>query len=137
MSVTTVGFKEFRNKLNSLPKDIQEEVDGFVLDAAQQWEERAKLDAPVDKGFLRSGITSKFTGRMSAEVYSNEEYSPYVEWGTGTRVKVPADLQKYAIQFKGKKQTIGRYPHPYFFIQRPIIEKSLYGDIIKMLSTPR
>jgi hypothetical protein len=135
--VNTIGFTEFIDKLNKLPADIQEEADGYVLDAALLWEEKAQLAAPVGQGFLKAGIRGFMTGNLQAEVVSNVLYSAYVEWGTGTRVSVPADLKDYAIQFKGKKQTIGRYPNPYFFIQRPIVEKQLFEDLTKMLETPR
>lgn len=134
--VNTVGFKEFEAKLQNLPKHIEEGVNGLVEDAALEWEERAKLDAPVDTGFLRRGITTKLpVVKMTTEVTSNMNYSAYVEWGTGTRVSVPSGLQSYAQQFKGKIQVIGRYPKPFFFIQAPLIQKRLYGDVDTFLNT--
>lgn len=136
-NVTTVGFKEFEKKLHSLPKEIQEEAGAYVLDAAQEWEERAKLDAPKDTHIMSGNITNKQTGELSAEVTSPVDYSPYVEWGTGTRVSVPSDLVSYAAQFKGTKKVVGRYPHPFFFIQKPFVEKSLLENLIKLVNTER
>lgn len=137
MSVRTIGFNEFRAKLNNLPKNMEKVVGAYVRDAALDWEQRAKRSAPVDNGFLRGQITSKSTGVFSAVVTSNQFYSPYVEWGTGTRVQVPVDLAQYALQFKGVKKVVGRFPKPFFFIQKPLIEKELFGKITKFLNTPQ
>jgi hypothetical protein len=134
------GFKEFQGKLKSLPIEIKDEADLHVQYAAERWEELAKLDAPIDQGGaagLVGGIKAAKIQDMVHEVVSAKHYSPYVEWGTGTRVSVPADLRAYAIQFKGIKKVIGRYPHPYFFIQKPIVERELIANLRKLLETPR
>jgi hypothetical protein len=184
------GFKEFANKLKSLPKEIKEQGAAHVEDAALNWEERAKQAAPVDQGFLRSGIGAHKTGEMTWEVNSSSEESAWMEWGTGHHAKIPADLAAYAQQFKGKgggtaeeamenikgwvkrkgirfdsagtfksgakkgqnkklteEQTAyiifhfimlhGIKPHPYFFIQKPAIEKELIANLRKLLETPR
>jgi hypothetical protein len=135
--VTILGFKEFKAKLATLPQDIREEADGFVEDAALNWAERAKLDAPVDSGFLQKHISAKPVMQMEWEVDSSMFYSPYVEWGTGTRVSVPSELTTYALQFKGTIKVIGRYPKPFFFIQIPIIEKELFDNLNKLVHTER
>jgi hypothetical protein len=135
--VTILGFKEFQTKLAKLPTEIREEADGFVEDAALDWAERAKLDAPFDTGFLAKHITPKPVQQMEWEVISSMFYSPYVEWGTGTRVSVPSELTNYALQFKGKIKVVGRYPHPFFFIQIPIIEKELFNNLNILVHTER
>jgi hypothetical protein len=43
-------------------------------------------------------------------VYSHAFYSAYLEWGTKSKVDVPADLQQYAQQFRGK----GKPSHDFF-----------------------
>jgi HK97 gp10 family phage protein len=164
-NITFIGFKEFRNKLHALPGVVTKEVDAVVQIAGSQWEQLAKSGAPVDQGRLRANITNKKTGEMSNEVSSPVEYSPYVEFGTKTRVQVPADLQTYANQFKGgrgggnakemiyewmkrvgippERQWIvyisimvkGIRPHPFFFPPAPIVEKQLFSDIKHVLDT--
>lgn len=104
---------------------------------------------------------------MANEVVSPAEYSAYVEWGTKTRVSVPPELQSYAAQFRGGKGagdakkmiyawmdrvgvpkdrqwvvfisiiTKGIHPHPFFFIQKPVVEKQLIGDIKAILNVSR
>ena len=135
--VNIIGFREFQAKLKALPNDLQTLADVYVQDAGMEWEQLAKRAAPVDKGFLRGAITSRKVGNMTAEVESGRLYSPYVEWGTGTRVSVPANLQTYAIQFKGQKKVIGRFPKPFFFIHKEPIKKELFAKLTKLLNTER
>lgn len=135
--VNVIGFKEFQAKLKALPNDLQTRADAYVQDAGLEWEQKAKRAAPKNFGQLAGNINSQKTGNMSAEITSAKLYSPYVEWGTGTRVKVPTELQSYAIQFKGQKKVIGRYPKPFFFIHKEPIKKDLYEKLNKLLNTTR
>lgn len=165
-AITLSGFKEFEAKIAALPKVLQQEINLEVGVAADEWASLAKEASPIDVGFLRGLITAAKTGEGTYEVISGAEYSAYVEWGTRTKVRVPADLQAYASQFKGgegegtgtaksfifawcKRKGIapqywypiyrsiminGINPHPFFFIQKPIIEKQLLealNNIIK------
>lgn len=159
------GFREFQGKLKGLPKEIMEEVDREVQDAAEQWEHLAKSDAPKDQGALAGGIsTKKIPGGW--EIFSNQEYSAFIEWGTRGKAKVPSSLAAYAAQFKGAaggknaKEMIfewcrrkgidpslwfviyrsimikGINPQPFFFIQRPTVERTLIQNVKVVLKTP-
>lgn len=184
-TVTFNGWGEFQSKLKSLPQVLFDEIDGECEDAANEWEELAKNAAPKDQGFLSQNINNYQVGMMHYEVTSGSEISAIAEWGTGSRVKVPSDLQEYASQFKGKPedgtaegalknitawvkrkgirfdsaatyksgkrkgqnkqlnaQTTAKFifhfimlhgvrPHPYFFVQQPIVEKNLVERIDK------
>lgn len=163
-TVTLSGWKEFEAKLKKLPKELQGEVDGEVENAGRLWAAKAKQDAPVDVGTLAGGISSVMVSGV-AEVSSNANYSAFIEWGTRGRASVPADLQVYAAQFKGAAgvgkakefiyewcrrkgipkeawyliyrsiMTNGIRPHPFFFIQIPIVEKQLFANVQKILNT--
>lgn len=55
---------------------------------AKKIQKNAKLLAPVDTGHLRNSIKTKSEATQNgaeAEVYTNLEYAPYVEFGTGQR----------------------------------------------------
>lgn len=205
-AVTLSGWKEFDAKLQGLPRVLTDEINGEVKYAAEKWAELAKKDAPKDLGFLAGGISvglplKNVNGELISsqwEVYSKSENSPYMEWGTKTRVNVPADLSAYALQFKGKGQgdyydflnaildwvirkgianrysiktqkpikiniekpgkgkvaksdyerlqqtaaaiaysimKYGVHPHPFFFIQMPIVSKDLFSNVDKILKT--
>lgn len=135
-AIVLSGWDEFKQKMNKLPAVVTDEIDGEVEDAIHYWEELAKRDAPVGDGHLRPNITSK-TGpeKMEAELTSPVFYSAYVEWGTGARVSVPADLAAYAAQWWTHKVHVGIYPHPFFFVQLPLVEKFLFGNVKKILET--
>jgi HK97 gp10 family phage protein len=84
-------------------------------------EREAKNAAPVDMGILRSSIAKTVTasdkGRVvSAEVGTSVEYAPFVEFGTGSGVSVPAGQEEFAMQFKGKTGRKRNYPaRPFLF----------------------
>lgn len=149
-----------------MPARLTKEIDGEVQDAGRLWASGAKRDAPVDQGFLRGQITSYRVGPAHFEVTSEANYSAFIEWGTKTRVQVPAELQGYASQFRGgvnpggakkmifawmqrvgvpkERQWVtflsiiikGIRPHPFFFVQYPIVEKSLFTNVQSILNTP-
>lgn len=133
--VTISGFKEFEEKLHTLAADVFAEADEEVLEGARHWEELAKRAAPVDNGRLRGSITSQKVALMHSECVSPISYSPYVEWGTGSRAIVPVDLESYASQWWTHKVHVGRYPHPYFFVQAPLVEKFVFGNVQRLLTT--
>lgn len=130
------GWDRFKKKLDGLPATVFNTANIIVQDEAKRWEGLAKRSVPVNFGALWSRIQAVPVAQMSAEVVSPTRYSPYVEWGTGTRVNVPADLTNYAIQFKGQRKVIGRHPHGYFFIHKPAIEKTFNDRLNKLLTTP-
>lgn len=165
-SITLSGWKEFGAKCKNMAAILQQEVGGEVRDAAEYWVGLAKRDAPKDIGTLAGLIDAEHISPMHSEVTSHAEYSAYMEWGTKTRVRVPADLQGYANQFRGgglekgnAKRFIfawmnrvgvpkeyqwptflsiiikGVHPHPFFFIQVPIVEKQLFANVQKILNT--
>ena len=70
-------------------------------------EREAKNLCPVADGFLRSSIEKSVSasdrGRvLSADVGTDKEYAPFVEFGTGAGVLIPTGQEAYAMQFKGK-----------------------------------
>ncbi len=138
MSVTTIGFTEFAAKLDGLPKEVLEEVDINVFDAAKLWEELAKIAAPHDAGFLAGAILGDKIDFLEAEVVSPKFYSPYQEWGTGERVSIPPELIAYAAQFRKTKRVLGIPPYKgvgYFFRQRKEVEEFLFDHIQIILNT--
>lgn len=162
--VTLKGFDEFQRKLKALPPQLKKQAGALVYDAAQLWEEKAKLDAPKDQGRLVGMIRAKKVAEMTSETVSAADYSAYIEWGTKSRVRVPAELASYAQQWKGVTAPGGAkaiyewcmrvgipqnawvfvylsimrngiYAHPFFFKQMPFVQKQLVSDIEFMLNT--
>jgi Bacteriophage HK97-gp10, putative tail-component len=165
--ITITGFTEFQNKLNKLPGELLDDFDEAAEFAAMQWEAGAKRSAPIDQGFLRAGISHSKLKSGEWEVVSSKDYSAYMEWGTRSKVRVPAELASYAATFKGaggqgdvKKaiyewckrvgipekawwivfitiMRVGVTPQPFFFIQRPIVEAQFIKNLQQIINTPR
>jgi HK97 gp10 family phage protein len=104
-------------------------------------EREAKNLCPVDFGILRSSIEKTVdasdAGRiLSAEVGTNVEYAPFVEFGTGSGVSIPAGQEEFAMQFKGKTGRKRNYPaRPFLFPaweqERPKFVKSMEAILAK------
>lgn len=101
------GLDELKKKIKYLPDNVVKELEAEFEAAADDFVERAINDAPRDEGMLIQGISKKKAGQLDYEVISAAKHSPFVEWGTKRRVKVPGDLQTYAAQFKGKRDGSG------------------------------
>src|SRR5574338_63149 len=164
-NVLLVGWKEFEQKANKMSTVLTQQIEGNVADAAAEWEELAKSSAPKDQGFLVQNITNARINSLNYEVVSPAAYSAYMEWGTKTQVSVPAEYTEYASLFQGQgisgnaKEMIyawcqrvgipkerwfwvfrsimqkGVKPHPFFFIQKPIVEEHLINNINNILTT--
>lgn len=93
----------FSRKLRDFGLKKKSEVRDLTAETALGIQSDAKKDAPVDLGAYRSSIKVDFTGDgLGAQIGSEIGYGPYLEFGTGKMVNVPAELEAYAAQFKGK-----------------------------------
>lgn len=134
------GLDKLQKKLDRLPKTLVTEIQGEVRESAEKIARQAKETVSAiaaDKGNLMRSISAKPIGPISFEVVAQARYAPYVEFGTGTLVKVPAGLEDYAIQFKGRGVKEVNLPaRPFLFNnylrERPEIIKRLkviIGDL--------
>jgi|SRR6185503_4050040 len=99
-------FSEFGEKYKSEFEDI-------LNNTIQNIETDAITAAPVDLGILRASISGEVKG-LDGVVGSTVNYSPYIEFGTGGLVDVPAGLEDYAIQFKGSGvRQVNLMPRPF------------------------
>ena len=72
----------FKKKVYINPKSlISKTLEGTVEDVAKLLTARAKSEAPVRTGFLRSSIKNSID-RFKAVVYAAAHYAGYVEFGT-------------------------------------------------------
>jgi hypothetical protein len=131
VSIEIEGLDKLRKKLGKIPVALEREIDAELSVVSKNYENRAATAAPVDTGFLRNQITSSKIGEMAYEVVSGARYSAYLEFGTITKVRVPSELQSYALQFKGRglRKTGGIVPRPFFFPQLPIARAELKKNL--------
>ena len=97
MKITVKQNKAF---FSDFSKKYKADFEDILNDTIQNIETDAISSAPVDLGILKSSINGEVSG-LNGAVGSTVKYSPYVEFGTGGLVDVPAGLEDYAIKFKG------------------------------------
>lgn len=106
MSVLTFdikGFQDVLTRLERAPATIVQEVNRELKDSADRIARNAKRNAPVDEGRLRNEISVVKVSETQYDVVSPVSYSPFIEWGTRRKARVPAELASYAAKFKGAK----------------------------------
>lgn len=101
------GLDKIQSKYSKLPKELKEEITeeivawGREVNAAQlSLISQQKIQ---DNGALQQN-TKANPIKDGIELISNVYYAPFVEFGTGPQVKVPAELNQYAAQFRGKSK---------------------------------
>lgn len=91
-SVGIEGGRELANKFRELSRNIENEMDQGLVNAALIVERSAKIKAPVDTGRLRSSITHRLIdtdGMPASEVGTDVEYAKHVEFGTSKQAAKP------------------------------------------------
>ena len=131
------GLDALIKRIGKLAPEIAKEVAMEVNASALAIQSKARRDVVVDNGILRNSIQLKEinTGdKIMYTVGSRLRYAPYVEFGTGGTVNVPAGYEDFAIQFKGKGiRKINLRPRPYlipaFESEIPILRKNIQNVI--------
>jgi HK97 gp10 family phage protein len=101
------GINETIKELRKFGKDAIELINAETEDAANDIAGNAKIKAPKNFGKLAQSISVaqdiKSRGQIWG-VFVNEFYGAYMEFGTGTKVQVPAEFANMAKEFKGQKK---------------------------------
>jgi len=98
------GLTQVLSQVQRLPKEVQEEVSGEILDSVLRINGQQRKLAPKDQGGLARGIgfERKQSGDIVVfELFSNSEHSGYMEFGTRFRARVPAQLVGIANEMRG------------------------------------
>jgi HK97 gp10 family phage protein len=136
------GLDALIERLGKLSPKIAKEVAMEVNASALAIQRKAKRDVKVDNSTLRSSIQLKEINQGNKIIYtvgSALKYAPYVEFGTGGEVNVPAGYETFAIQFKGKglrKINLRARPYliPAFESEIPILRKNIQNVIANVKS---
>lgn len=100
-SIDLSSFERLASRLKDVPDNLQEMIDQELRKGCEEIAVEARIRAPADDGFLQNGIGVDQLGPMSYNVFSNQLYSAYVEFGTRANVQIPDGLEEYAAQFIG------------------------------------
>lgn len=135
------SLNTFFKYLKNLESDVADYVRAEIEDSMLAIETDAASDVPVDTGNLKNSIQSTPIKVSKNEIIGGvevgAEYSPYVEFGTGTRVKVDSELSAFASQFKGagiKEVNLPAQPffYPAVFKQRQELPKNIERTLKKL-----
>jgi len=96
------GVSETIAKLQGFGKDVEKQINAEIEATAFQIEADAKKLAPKNFGKLAQSISHAKVKNLVWRVTVNEIYGAYMEFGTGAKVKVPAEFAEMAKQFQGK-----------------------------------
>ena len=112
MARAYISDSEIKKALGNIEKfsdETREKIGQEIQYTARDVEARAKLNTPVNEGRLRASIDVAYdpstltavvkAGGSGAKGQVN--YAPYIEFGTKTKVRVPAGYARFASQYKG------------------------------------
>lgn len=82
------GLEELVDKLNMAGVNTTHVLEKAMLKGMKETQTAAKLRCPVNHGELRdrgikAGVFTDGAGTINGSVFTNTEYAPYVEFGTG------------------------------------------------------
>jgi HK97 gp10 family phage protein len=85
----------------SVRKEVVNEIEMTLAESGEDIEARAKQLAPVDQGKLRNATISDASNPLRVEIYNNNFYAPFVEFGTKRKFDANG-REKIASEFKGQ-----------------------------------
>lgn len=97
------GIPEVIKELRAIGKDMEKLIDVETSGIAEQIARDAKVGAPVNFGDLKGSIGAEKIKESNYRIFVNMEYGAYIEFGTGAKVRVPADFDAIAKQFRQKR----------------------------------
>lgn len=111
------ALKDLKDKAQGLEVNVDNEMNGFIIDVNA--EQKKNCLAAIQTNYnsrLVNGNQFDTSKKLDKLLFNDVEYSPYVEFGTGTLVDVPPGLEEIAIQFKGMGiRKVNLPARPFFF----------------------
>jgi HK97 gp10 family phage protein len=96
------GLDKILANYKKFPDELKKKIAYTVSANALEGRNEAVKKAPIAFGKLRQSIAVEKVNEITQSVVVNADYAPYVEFGTGGKVEVPAEWQQIAEKFKGK-----------------------------------
>lgn len=128
-SIQVQGLEQVQKRFTSLPGRLKSELNGVFEDTANEFAERAKSETPGDEGSLRRMISSFKEKDLNYAVVSGADYSAFVEFGTRGKTRIPAGLEQYAAQFKGRNDGLQAKAAIYEWCRRKGIDPKFWYPI--------
>jgi len=103
MAGSIKGVSETISKLKDFGEGMEKKINLELEAIVIQIEADAKKLAPKNFGKLAQSISHEKVKNLVYKVTVNEIYGSYMEFGTGTKVKVPTEFAEMAKTFQGSK----------------------------------
>lgn len=106
VSIKITGYSKLIRKLNRLGDNVKREIGWEFQEAANEVRTLAIKKAPADESGIRNSISVKeVPGKVNKEfeVVVGRFYAPFVEFGTKSKYKAPAELGSWPAQFRNQK----------------------------------
>jgi len=103
MTLKLEGVQTVLNKLAKVDDDLTKSIDGVMLSASNDMVRIAKRAAPFNFGQLHNSIGQERVSNMRYTIFATAFHAPFIEFGTGPKVSVPAELQDVAQAVKTRK----------------------------------
>lgn len=126
ISIELQGLDQLIRQIDQLPAKLQKQIGAEIGLGVQEMVGLAKEDAPADQSILRNEISFRKIDDLNYEYLSQAAHSPYMEFGTGKLVQVPAGYEDYALEFQGKG-TGGTFDEFFLAILNWVHRKGLSG----------
>ena len=133
--ISTEGFKSLEKRLEKMSKDavneVSDVVDKHIFDINR---DQVSLTR-VDTGYLKNSNDFDVQDKKYKEIFNNANYAAFIEFGTGKGAKnIPAELKKYASEFRTGNGTKNGIPaSPFFFAPFFKRRQQILRDIVKVL----
>lgn len=137
VTINLQGINKVLGDINALPAKLKPEIKGELEEASRRFVAQAKRDAPGDQGLLRGEISYQPTGDLQFEVVSATNYAGFIEFGTRTRVQVPAGLEAVAAELRngGTASSLTAKQAIYDWCKRKGIAPRLWFPIYRSVMT--
>lgn len=98
------GLSKVLSKLKKFGKEADVVIDQTTEGIAMEIMVHARQLAPNDTGGLSGSIYQQKEGKAKYKIATPKEYAAYMEFGTGSKVKIPSEMKAEAAKFRGKSQ---------------------------------
>ena len=135
--VKITGLRSLVDSYKKAGKDIKKQCAYIVSANAFEGRNEAVRKAPIAFGKLRQSIGIEVSAdKLEQSVVANTDYAPYIEFGTGGKVSVPAEWAKMANDFREQNFSNddikeGMRPQPFMYPAWQKVKKQFSRDMIK------
>jgi hypothetical protein len=106
-TISVQGLDKLQKRMQTASAKIRKEIGGELKDSANKINAKQIRLVPVDEGGTKQATVVRKVNDLSQELLASKHSTPFMEFGTKKKVRIPSELQDYAKQFNLKGPNIG------------------------------